>query len=186
METTKLQLMILGRFTQDTATGLAQARQALAAGDRETLALRLHSLKGNAGNVGALTLMAAAGQVEAALKAGSIDVETGLADLERQVADLTAASAPWLTAPSVSTRFIEPAANGTAPPPLDARQLTTLQEALRRHSLDALDRYEELESSLVAAHGHDRVAPLKEAIANLRFEAALTQLQALSPPDSNA
>ena len=66
-------LMILGRLTQEAATGLVQARQALAAGDRETLALRLHSLKGNAGNVGALTLMAAAGELEAAVKAGAPD-----------------------------------------------------------------------------------------------------------------
>jgi PAS domain S-box-containing protein len=64
-------LMILGRLTQEAATGLVQARQALAAGDRETLALRLHSLKGNAGNVGALTLMAAAGELEAAVQASA-------------------------------------------------------------------------------------------------------------------
>ncbi len=64
-------LMILQRLTQEAAAGLVQARQALAAGDRETLALRLHSLKGNAGNVGALTLMAAAGELEAAVKGGA-------------------------------------------------------------------------------------------------------------------
>ena len=64
-------LTILQRLTREAAAGLVQARQALAAGDRETLALRLHSLKGNAGNVGALTLMAAAGELEAAVKASA-------------------------------------------------------------------------------------------------------------------
>ncbi len=82
MDDVEFYLIILGRFTQDTATGLAQARQALAAGDRETLALCLHSLKGNAGNVGALTLMAAAGELEAALKGGAPGPAVGGAQRE--------------------------------------------------------------------------------------------------------
>ena len=64
-------LMMLKRLTREAAAGLVQARQALAAGDRATLTLRLHSLKGNAGNIGALTLMAAAGELEAVVKAGA-------------------------------------------------------------------------------------------------------------------
>ena len=189
-------LAMLQRLTQEAAVGLTQARQALAAGDRETATRCLHSLKGNAGNIGALTLMAAAGRLEAALQAGafdredgsiqlegSTDLEAGLVDLERQVADLTVASAPWLSAPPPRGQETP---KGTLSPPLDAGQLAALCEDLRSQNLSALDRYEELESSLLAAHGHDRVAPLQEAIANLRFGAALTLLQALSPAASSA
>jgi PAS domain S-box-containing protein len=205
-------LMLLKRLTQEAATGLAQARQALAAGDRATLALRLHSLKGNAGNVGALNLMAAAGELEAAVKAGATDsagaatsrgagitrpagavatrdvgetdlegrasqreagatdLEAGLADLERQVAALTAASAPWLEG--------DAPANATAPatvpaPPLDPVRLAVLREALGDHDLAASDHFEDLAASLTAAWGAEAVHALGEAIADLRFGEAL-------------
>jgi len=169
---------LLQRLNQEAAAGLIQARQALATGDRETATRCLHSLKGNAGNLGALTLMAAAGQLEAAFKSGATEVETGLADLERQVADLTAASAQWLPA---RARGLEAAAKGTPAPPPDERQLAALREALRRQRLQARQLFKELEAGLVAAHGHDRVVPLKEAIGALRFDVALTLLQALPP-----
>ena len=199
-------LMLLKRLTQEAATGLAQARQALAAGDRETLALRLHSLKGNAGNVGALTLMAAAGELEAAVKAGApgpagaaapreagetdqaggatqretgvTNLEAGLADLERQVAELTAASDPWLE--MVTTA---PSAAASAPP-LDPARLTVLRAALRGHDLAACDHFAALAASLTAAWGAEAVQALGEAIDDLRFGEALTRLNRQMPGPS--
>jgi len=171
-------LSLLHRVIQEAAAGLIQARHALSIGDRVTATRCLHSLKGNAGNLGALTLMAAAGELEAALQAGARDVETGLADLERQVADLTAASARWLPA---SARRSEGMAKGTPSLPSDEHQLATLREALRRQRLQARPLFKELEAALVATHGHDLIAPLGEAIGSLRFDVALTLLEALPP-----
>ena len=206
-------LTLLGRLTQEAAAGLVQARQALAAGDRETLALRLHSLKGNAGNVGALTLMAAAGELEAAVKGGApgpvgaaaprevgeidraggatrgetvvTDLEAGLADLERQVADLTAASAPWLANARARDRRHEPETRYTQPQPVDtpqiAGQLAALRAALRQHDLSALDLFEDLEDSLHTAWGAASRDALDEAITNLRFASALELLAQVAP-----
>ena len=199
-------LMLLKRLTQEAVTGLVEAREALAAGDRETLALRLHSLKGNAGNVGALTLMAAAGELEAAVKAGApgpagaaapreagetdqaggatqretgvTNLEAGLADLERQVAELTAASAPWLE--MVTTA---PSAAASAPP-LDPARLTVLRAALRGHDLAACDHFAALAASLTAAWGAEAVQALGEAIDDLRFGEALTRLNRQMPGPS--
>ena len=198
----KFFLRLLDRLTQEAATGLVEARQALAAGDREALALRLHSLKGNAGNVGALTLMAAAGRLEAAVmtgatgpagaaarreasetdleldttqrEAGLADLEAGLADLERQVAALIAASTPWceMEAAALAT---------TTAPPLDPARLADLREALRRHDLAASDHFEELAASLTAAWGAETSQALGEAIADLRFDVALAQLDRHTP-----
>ena len=198
----KFFLRLLDRLTQEAATGLVEARQALAAGDREALALRLHSLKGNAGNVGALTLMAAAGRLEAAVmtgatgpagaaarreasetdleldttqrEAGLADLEAGLADLERQVAALIAASTPWceMEAAVLAT---------TTAPPLDPARLADLREALRRHDLAASDHFEELAASLTAAWGAETSQALGEAIADLRFDVALAQLDRHTP-----
>jgi len=171
-------LSLLQRLTLEADAGLVQARQALVSGDREMATRCLHRLKGSAGNLGALTLMAAAGQLEAAVKAGATDLETGLADLERQVADLTAASAPWLPA---GAHEQEAAGTGTPFSPLDEQRLAALRAALHRHSLDALNLFAALEAALVTAHGQDRVAPLGEAMKALRFKEALTLLQALAP-----
>jgi len=187
------------KFNEQQAT---TRRQALAAGDREALALRLHSLKGNAGNVGALTLMAAAGRLEAAVmtgatgpagaaarreasetdleldttqrEAGLADLEAGLADLERQVAALIAASTPWceMEAAALAT---------TTAPPLDPARLADLREALRRHDLAASDHFEELAASLTAAWGAETSQALGEAIADLRFDVALAQLDRHTP-----
>jgi len=171
-------LSLLHRLNQEAAAGLIQARQALASGDRETATRCLHSLKGNAGNVGALTLMAAAGQLETALQAGVTDLESGLADLERQVADLTAASAPWRPA---SAREPEAAAKDTPAPPPDEQQLAALRDALRRQRLQARQLFKELEAGLVAAHGQEQILPLVEALNALRFDDALDLLAQVAP-----
>ena len=67
----------LARLLRESAGVGAACRQALAAGDRETAARRLHSLKGNAGNLGALDLMRAAGDLETAIGHGAGDLDPG-------------------------------------------------------------------------------------------------------------
>ena len=191
----------LARLLLRESAGVGAAcRQALAAGDRETAARRLHSLKGNAGNLGALDLMRVAGDLETAIGHGAGDLDQGLAALDRQIEDLATASAPWLTATAppggtqrdgtrtMGTRpaadqvkaaaparpadaFVPPAA--TPAPPLDPDQLTVLRVALRGHDLAASDHFEDLAASLTAAWGAEAVHALGEAIADLRFGEAL-------------
>ena len=190
----------LARLLRDSAGVGAACRQALAAEDRETAARRLHSLKGNAGNLGALDLMRAAGDLETAIGHGVGDLDQGLAALDRQIEDLATASAPWLaaTAPpggthrdgtqTMGTRpaadqvkaaaparpadaFVPPAA--TPAPPLDPARLAVLREALGDHDLAASDHFEELEAALTAAWGPEAVQALGQAIADLRFGEAL-------------
>ena len=169
-------LSMLKRLTQEAAASLVQARQALASGDRETAARCLHSLKGSAGNLGALTLMAMAGQLEAALKAGASDLETGLADLERQVADLSAASAPWQGATADT-----PPPAGTEAPPLDAGQLEALRVKLQGRYFSAMGDFEALEPAVRGVLGAAQTAALGGAIRGLRFQEALALLdQALA------
>ena len=184
----------LGRLLRDSASAAADTRLALLAGDRETAARRMHSLKGNAGNLGALELMRTAAALETAIQDRPAELETtseglapdrdaGLADLDRKLQDLAVASAPWLvesTHPGPAPAAA-PAEGATASVPTLAVQplapgrLAVLRDALQRHDLAAQDHYEELVPALTAAWGAADTQALGEAIADLKFGAALAQ-----------
>jgi diguanylate cyclase (GGDEF)-like protein len=97
-------LLLLGRFVDDAATAVADTRAWLADGDRERATRRVHSLRGNAGNLGALGIMTHAATIEEALRQTGQAREEDLDRLERQLADLAAASAPWLSAAALSAQ----------------------------------------------------------------------------------
>jgi len=71
----ELQHKLRVKFVKDNQTKYAEIAEALAAGDT-TLAHRLaHTLKGNAGQIGEITLQNAAAEIEALLKAGNTQIE---------------------------------------------------------------------------------------------------------------
>jgi len=211
-------LRLLALFLDESVPLVALAREALAQGDREGASRRLHSLKGNAGNIGAMAIMALAGQLERAIDQGATTltadggeraIASGLADLERQVAALAAASAPWLAPAAVGSSPVTPVPVTPAPvaaeaptsapplaaevplaaPSLDLGRLAELYEALRRHRLQARKLFQELEPALQAVLGKAQVQTLAAAIANLRFDDALTLLEErtlMTPPTSPA
>ena len=73
-----------------------QIRDDLARGDRHAAARQLHTLRGSAGNLGALELMKSAGELEQAIVAGRPDAESLLEQLAAHLALLTDAAAPLL------------------------------------------------------------------------------------------
>ena len=162
-------LRLLNGFVTEFADVVVQARRNLADGDRETAARRLHTLRGNAGNLGARALMATAGALEEALLRGETELDAGLKSLDRQLAALTAASAPWREAAA-------PPSAPSAPPPLDALQLDVLCAALRSHNLKALRYFDALKPALAGALGEAETGVLDAAIHSLRFDEALTIL----------
>jgi len=89
-------LRLLGLFLAESAALVSQVREELAGGLRDAAARRLHSLKGNAGSLGAMAIMALAGQLEEAIDGGDRDIDEALAELDHQLQGLRLASAPWL------------------------------------------------------------------------------------------
>jgi hypothetical protein len=127
----------------------------------------------NAVNLGALDLMRGAAALETAIKDQAPHQESGLADLERQLHALATARTPWL-----ATAERPGEARAAAPPtgpaaPLDPARLADLRLALQRQDLAAMDLFEALEPSLRDAWGEAATQALGEAIADLRFDAAL-------------
>ncbi|MDS4019741.1 MAG: ATP-binding protein [Candidatus Competibacter sp.] len=163
-------LRLLAGFVTEFAEVVAQTHRDLADGEREAAARRLHTLRGNAGNLGALDLMRAAGWLEEAIARGETDLDEGLEALGRQLAALTAASASWLDA----TDTAPPASAET--PPLDPDRLQALRDDLRNNNLQALRRFEALKPALAGALGTAETGALDVAIHGLRFDEALAIL----------
>jgi PAS domain S-box-containing protein len=88
-------LGLLGLFVDDFADAAEQTRQDLAQGEREMAVRRIHTLRGNAGMLGALDLMELAGRLEEAIERGESGLDEGLVELDRQLATLVEVSAPW-------------------------------------------------------------------------------------------
>ncbi|NML26217.1 response regulator [Zoogloea sp. G-4-1-14] len=88
-------LSLLELFVEDNAQAPALARQALAQGDRDSAARRMHTLRSNAGFLCALDLMESAGQLEKAIEQDEPDLDARLAALQAEIDALIAASAPW-------------------------------------------------------------------------------------------
>ncbi len=125
-------LRLLRRFTRESADAVQEIRDTLAQGERESALRQLHTLRGNAGNLGALGLMAAAGAVETLVKAGpeTGDLEARLADLDHRLGALLVASAPWLAEPEVAgTARLAGTGGPTDPPNLAGANATSTDPA---------------------------------------------------------
>ncbi len=159
----------------DEFAGAAEAMRCdLLQGDREGAARRMHTLRGNAGTLGAVDLAATAGDLETAINQGETDLEVRLARLDHQLADLADVTAPAGTGTSPGPTPA-PAATPAAVP--DTQGFAALREALRAQDLAALRRFEDLRPTLAAAWGEARTAALGRAILGLRFTEALAALE---------
>jgi len=91
-------------FTHDGPACLTQARQALAAGDRDAAAIAIHTLKGRSGMLGMTALQALAARLEAAIEANMDEpdarhkleqaVETMCSQIRATIGEAPSAPAP--------------------------------------------------------------------------------------------
>ena len=179
-------LRLLTRFADDFADAVALVRRDLGQGEREAAIRRMHTLRGNAGNLGAIELMESARRVEEALVQGGqpLDLEEGLATLDRRLAALFKASAPWrsgsaavLVSPgAASVHPLEPARFGAQFETRFEAPLNDLREALGCNDARARRLFKELAPSLRGLLGETTTQALAVAIRDLRFDAALDLL----------
>ena len=177
-------LALLRDFARDFSAVAHQVRQDLASGDATAAARRLHALRGLAGNIGAIDLARAAGELESALRAqiDGPEVEAPLETFTGQMAAIIEAITPWL-APSEEN----PPGSGIAGvvdplPDLDPVKLATLRETLVRCDLAALDLFSDLQPALSNVLGPEEVRQLAAAVHALRFEEAAALLPAFLTP----
>ena len=88
-------LDLLAMFVAEHRDAVRQVRGELARGEREAAARRMHTLRGSAGFLCATGLMQSAATLEEAIDRGQEELELALEALERAIAALVGASAPW-------------------------------------------------------------------------------------------
>ncbi|RKT47082.1 ATP-binding protein [Thiocapsa rosea] len=169
-------LRLARRFVGDFADATEQTRQDLARGEVIAATRRLHTLRGLAGNIGALELAQTALALETALADPLADPAPALAIFEARLNALLTALAPWLEG-------VEPVPVEHPDVPLDAAGLTALCDALSAHDLAAMDLFEALQPALTRRDGEAATRALAEMIQSLRFTDALTRLAAKRPSE---
>ena len=167
-------LRLLEGFADEYADVMGQTMCDLADGERQRAARRMHSLRGSAGQLGALELATVAGALEVAIQQEASALDTPLAALGEQVNALIAAIASWHRGAAVDA---SPAAPASALPPLDPTGLAELRAALRTYNLKALRYYEALQPALRGVLGAARTAAIGRAIRGLRVDEALALLE---------
>ena len=166
---------MLEKLVVGQADAVAQVRQALAAGDRDTATRVAHTLKGVSGNVGAVEVQARADAVEQALKANAAaaELEAPLRALQDSLASLLQALAVQLP------RREEPP--GVAPAALDDSQLAQVTQRLRE-LLEEMDSeagsWLEAHASLLAAAFPEHHRAIFEAVESFDFDEAASRLEA--------
>ena len=162
---------MLRTFERDQSAMAPRLRAALAAGDRAALKAELHTLRGVAGNIGALQLQALAAQLEQALPADSAAaLEPRLAVLEAELRQVLAAIAGAL-----------PAAAGTVAVAVDEALLAEVCRQLAGLLADNDSRAESLfqqHAALLLAALSDAAAGVGAALEQFDFELADERLRA--------
>ena len=168
-------LRLLRDFADEYAGFAERVRTDLAGSDgREIAARRLHTLRGNAGNIGAMALMQAAGDLEQAVRQGEVGIEARLESLSAQITALMLACAPWRVVTDDSAAGTESTSCAW-----DADRFAALCTALQNNQFAARRLFEELQPALRLALGNDAIVPIAEAVRALRYREALELLQAL-------
>jgi HPt (histidine-containing phosphotransfer) domain-containing protein len=163
---------LLARFAASYGSAAEETRRDLQAERWEDAARRVHTLRGNAGNIGALGLAETATHLEAAIACKGTEVTELLARFETELDAVLVAIAPWLPEEPE-----EAGGSETASPP-ELSQVEALRRALRDREWAAHQLFAELRPGLAAVCGKEVVRSMAQAIDELRFDAALAELDA--------
>ncbi|MGB4333289.1 MAG: ATP-binding protein [Chromatiaceae bacterium] len=168
-------LTFLGRFATEAEQQVAAIEASLDGGDRTAAAAGLHKLRGSAGTLCAMDLVAIAQRLENAIKAGDLDLTPLRQEFRQGMRQLQEAMAPWLEAEAVATPASPP------PVPLDAAQLNSLlaelENLLSRNRFNAKRTSEAVEALLAGTTLAGPYGPVAQAVKGLRFQEALTGLR---------
>jgi CheY-like chemotaxis protein/HPt (histidine-containing phosphotransfer) domain-containing protein len=166
-------LKMLGMFVEEFASLRSELSAQLSTGDRESASRRIHNLKGNAGNLGAIQLMELAKVAEIAIRNQQPDEAEAVERLHLALDALITECRPCL---SQSASPAIPAAAS-----LSSRRLGELRTALLQHNLAALGLFAELEPAIAAACGAPIADTMATAMRHLKFEEALSGLDTAFP-----
>ncbi|MCB1920532.1 MAG: PAS domain S-box protein [Candidatus Competibacteraceae bacterium] len=157
---------LLRLLAEEQGDAVEMARAALAAGQRDQAASRLHALRGVLGNIGAQETADLALTLERDLKSGT---DTGIAEelqrLDRMLQGLFAAVGNYLSGVDGAC----PRDGDGTPSDLDTDAIATLLQALKEWDLAAVEQFDALYPAIRARLGVDQAQHLRTAMDCLEF-----------------
>jgi CheY-like chemotaxis protein len=167
---------LLLKFTHNQANSLAEIRSALEQRDQESAVRLAHTLKGVAGNIGAMALHQAALELETALKQGNSQPEALLNSCKLELQQV-------IEALQVLKEPAQEVAGEVNAVPLDmdalAPLITRLRKLLEDDDMEAVEAVVQIQ---VRVKGSELAQPFKDieaALGNYNFEGALGILKQL-------
>jgi two-component system sensor histidine kinase/response regulator len=166
-------LSLLRTFTAGRARLPVEIRTALAEGRMADARRAAHSLKGEAGTIGASALQRQAGELEGAIRdtAGAAEVERLLSPVESTLGPLVAALLRILPPPEEPP----PAAMEVDPAALRVK-VAGLERLLAEDNVEAIKAFDEADALFSAAFG-ERTGEIRKLVKGYRFEEALRALR---------
>jgi HPt (histidine-containing phosphotransfer) domain-containing protein len=141
-------------------------------GARNVHIRRMHRLRGGACMLGARTVSALAGEVEAACVAGEIERATGLTtQLTDELQRVRQSAGPVCLAARADTE-----AAATASAELEPHAIVELETLFRQQSLSAIERFSALSPQLRRVMGSIRYDRMRGHVDNLEFDDAAIEL----------
>jgi HPt (histidine-containing phosphotransfer) domain-containing protein len=166
-------LKILRKFCETQVAAPQRVLEALAAGDTAAAAREAHTLKGVAGNVGAVKVEVAARHLETAIQREA-DTEDSISELERIIGELVIGLASLTPVPD--SHAVAPI-NGSASDLLPA--LGRLQSLLEDADSEAGDLASELQSRLLHTELAQPMRAIVDSVDDFDFDEALERLNRL-------
>ncbi len=164
-------LSLLETFAEQNRDLIPLTRLDLARDERDGAARRMHTLRANAGQLGAMDLMRSASALESAIRNGESDLDARLDALAVQIAGLIEASIPWRSNPAEALQ-----ASRVSPALID-EVLSRLSRALQDQDLSALRLFESHRQELASVLDDTVMPALRRAIRVCRFAEALSILE---------
>ena len=165
---------LLGRFRENQGDAIERLRHAQSQGDAATMLLRAHTLRGLAGNIGALALSRLAGELEQRLRDGMQVADPAIDQLVNQ---LDNAMAMALAIPDRPVTPAKPQAPQIHEPEAPEEALSYLQQLLDNDDAVAVSYFNELAAWLRQTAESTLVEQLARQISQYDFEEATATLQ---------
>ncbi len=166
---------LLRKVAHNQSNWHMRIRNAIAVRDQELAVREAHTLKGVAGNIGANSVQAAAGALEATLRETLPPDDTCIEAASAALEDLLDALSPWLSQHAGNADGAAPALANTE---LDAR-LHALRALVEQGDTAATAEMSSLHKDLEARFGNDAVHSLRTAMDAYDFGTALHALDTL-------
>ena len=168
---------LLVRFRENQGDVVDRLRADREQGDQAAMLLRAHTLRGLAGNIGAVTLARLAGELETSLRQG---VPPGEQVVDQLLLKLAEALPAALAIPATSVEVSQP---GTPNPDSEshANALSKLRFLLDNDDAAAVGCFEDISGWLGEQFAPPMVALLARQIGQYEFEEASATLQQIAP-----